>query len=71
MDAYFNESKRAVNPRIVLSQNITDNTQFIKAFNFISKQIYNRDTFLRVDDDGVYYLDYLKYNIRIVFTTML
>ncbi|EKT3957939.1 hypothetical protein ABF173_001698 [Flavobacterium psychrophilum] len=71
IDAYLNESTRAVNPRIVLSQNITDNKQFISAFNFISKQIYNRDTFLRVDDDGVYYLDYLKYNIRIVSTTML
>jgi len=71
IDAYFNESSRAIYPRIALSQNITNNVEFIKAFNLISKGIYGRDSFLKVDDDNVYYLDYLKYNIRIVYTTML
>ena len=71
IDAYLNESKRAIHPRIVLSENITNNSKFMDAFSFISKNIYNRDTFLKVDDDNVYYLDYLKYNIRIVFTTMI
>lgn len=71
IDAYLNESKRAIHPRIVLSENITNNTKFMEAFSFISNNIYNRDTFLKVDDDKVYYLDYLKFNIRIVFTTMI
>lgn len=71
IDAYLNESSRAIYPRIVLSESITKNSKFIEAFNFISKRIYDRDTFLKVDDDNVYYLDYLKYNVRIIFTTMI
>lgn len=71
IDAYLNESKRAIYPRIVLSESITRNSKFIEAFNFISKKIYHQDTFLKVDSDNIYYLDYLKYNIRIVLTTMI
>lgn len=71
LDAYVNESKRAVYPRIVLSENITNNIEFINAFNFISKNIYGKETFLKEDGDGIYYLDYLKYNIRTVYTSML
>jgi hypothetical protein len=71
IDAYINESKRAIYPRIVLSKNITDNKNFIDSFNFISNQIYNKDTFLKEDGDNIYYLDYLKYNIQTVYISML
>lgn len=71
LDAYINESKRAIYPRIVLSENITNKIEFINSFNFISKNIYGKETFLKEDGDGIYYLDYLKYNIRMVYTSML
>ena len=71
LDAYINESIRAIYPRIVLSKTITDNQSFINSFNYISKEIYRKDTFLKEDGDGIYYLDYLKYNIRLVYTSML
>lgn len=71
LDAYINESKRAIYPRIVLSKSITDNADFIDSFNYISTRIYGKDTFLKNDGDGIYYLDYLKYAIRTVKTSML
>ena len=70
IDAYYNESSRAIFPRIVISENIIKNTQLIKHFNLISKMIYSTESFLKVDDTGTYYLDYLKYYVRTVMTTM-
>src|SRR5690606_24306027 len=50
---------------------VTNNAEFINSFNFISMHIYGKETFLKEDGDGIYYLDYLKYNIRTVYTSML
>ena len=71
LDAYINESKRAIYPRIVLSESIMEKDELINSFNYISSRIYGKDTFLKNDGDGIYYLDYLKYVIRTVYTSML
>ncbi len=70
IDAYYNESSRAIYPRIAISENIINNTLLVRSFNLISEKIYGTESFLKVDHQGVYYLDYLKYNVRIVMTTM-
>lgn len=71
IDAYNSESTRAIYPRIVLSENIINNHQIIDSFDMIASKIYKTDSFLKHDGDNVYYLDYLKLPIRMVFTTML
>lgn len=71
LDAYNNESKKAIYPRIVLSESIMEKVELINSFNYISSRIYGKDTFLKNDGDGIYYLDYLKYVIRTVYTSML
>ena len=65
IDAYNYESKFANYPRIALSKNISDNVQLIESMNTIVKFIYNKDTFLKVDNDNIYYLDFIKFNIAL------
>ncbi|MBO0947506.1 hypothetical protein [Fibrella forsythiae] len=70
IEAYINESKMAVYPRIVLSSSIIDNLPLIESFKFLSWVIYHTDTFLKEDGDGVFYIDYLKYVIKSTQTNM-
>lgn len=65
IEAYLLESKKAIYPRIILSESICNNINLIKAVKYISLNIYNRSTFLGDDGDGILYLDYLRYNIAI------
>ncbi|MDD7886633.1 hypothetical protein [Flavivirga sp. 57AJ16] len=65
IDAYIQESKFAVFPRIAISKNITNNKPLIKAFDFLCKAIYNETSFLEKCENDIYYIDYLKHNISL------
>lgn len=65
MEAYLLESEKAIYPRIILSESICNNKSLIESFEYISSQIYKRPTFLKDDGDGIFYLDYLRYNMTI------
>lgn len=67
IDAYINESKRAIYPRIVLSENISDNKELLELFDLISIEIYGEKDFIKEDGDGIYYIDYIKYNICSIY----
>jgi hypothetical protein len=64
IEAYILESKIAVHPRVILSKDIMKHETLIKAIRLLSKALYNIDSILETDENGVYYLDYLGYNIR-------
>lgn len=68
IEAYMLESKVAVFPRIVLSNDIVSNDGLISSLNIISNFIYKVDSFLKTDSNGVTFLDYLKFNIALAYS---
>lgn len=64
IEAYQLESKKAKFPRIVLSNDIIENQVLFTAVRYLSLFIYQMENILVVDDDGIYYFDYLGFNIR-------
>jgi len=62
IEAYETESKVAIYPRICLSKSVSENEKLILTFNKLCKWIYGVDSFLK-EDNGVYFLDYLKHHI--------
>lgn len=62
IEAYETEAKISKYPRICLAESVSNNENLVVAFNFIVKQIYDVESFLK-EENGVYFLDYLKHNI--------
>ncbi|MEO2072959.1 MAG: hypothetical protein ABGW99_16630 [Zunongwangia sp.] len=63
IEAYKIESKISKYPRICLSKSILEDQNTIDAFNHITSLIYKKNSFLKEDYDGEYFLDYLLHNI--------
>ncbi len=63
IEAYKLESQKAIYPRTILSQDITQDAQLMEALKFISKKMYNNSRLIKRDDDGYFYIDYLGYQI--------
>jgi hypothetical protein len=63
IEAYKLESEKAIYPRILLSKEITNNSKIMESLKLISKKIYNSNYLIKKDNDGFFYLDYLKYRI--------
>ncbi len=63
IEAYRLESETAIYPRILLSKEITDNSKIMESLKWISKKMYNSNYLIKKDEDGFFYLDYLKYRI--------
>lgn len=64
IEAYLLESKKAIYPRIVISKEIATNQKLMTALKFVSQKLYKIDNIIEMDEMGIYYLDYLRYNIR-------
>ncbi|WP_293908263.1 hypothetical protein [Sphingobacterium sp. UBA5670] len=71
IEAYQLESKKAIYPRIILSESICQNTKLIEALQLITSIIYNWPSALGDDGDGILYLDYLGYMISIALQSRL
>lgn len=65
IDAYHTESKVAVHPRIAFSDSVFSDEKLVKEVEFLGNEMYGR-SILKRDDKGVYYLDYLGYNMSCV-----
>ncbi len=63
IEAYQIESQIARNPRICLSSSIMGNRILIDNFNLLTKTLYKKDSFLKLDEDKQYFIDYLLHNI--------
>ncbi|ELB2850165.1 hypothetical protein R7036_22890 [Vibrio sp. 1637] len=67
IDSYLVESKVAKYPRIALSKDTSSNTKLMEKIRFLSDVMYNNNQLVAKDPvDGVYYLDYLKYNLAMI-----
>ncbi|KQA95713.1 hypothetical protein CGT92_18800 [Vibrio metoecus] len=67
IDSYLVESKVAKYPRIALSKDTSSNTKLMEKIRFLSDVMYNKNQLVAKDPvDGVYYLDYLKYNLAMI-----
>jgi hypothetical protein len=64
IEGYELESKKAIYPRIILSDDIITNDGLMKCVNLISKAMYRIESIIEYDEQGVSYLDYIGYNIR-------
>ncbi|MEZ8187542.1 hypothetical protein ACED29_17175 [Shewanella sp. 5S214] len=65
IDAYHTESKVAVHPRIAFSDSVFSDKKLLKEVEFLGNEMYGR-SILKCDEKGVYYLDYLGYNMSCV-----
>ena len=63
IEAYKLESIYAINPRIILSKELSDNSQFMDALKVISNKVYNATRLIKCDDDGYFYLNYLGFQV--------
>lgn len=63
IDAYALESKKALNPRIIIDSQVVP--IFEKAYGRCRKNIKNIDTTLiNIDDDNMFYIDYFNFSER-------
>lgn len=63
IDAYTLESKKALNPRIIIDTQVI--SLFEKAYARCRKNIKNIDTTLiNIDDDNMFYIDYFNFSER-------
>ncbi len=63
IDAYTLESKKALNPRIIIDSQVV--YMFEKAFSRCRQNIKNVDTALvNIDDDNMFYIDYFNFSER-------
>jgi len=61
IDAYIAESKKAKNPRIVLSERTASESKIMSSVQDIANEMYNAQSIIKKDDDGLFFLDYLGY----------
>ncbi len=59
--AYLAESKKAIYPRVVLADDVVENTKLMKAISWLSNLMYETD--LIVDDNGTRYLDFNRFGV--------
>lgn len=66
ISAYKAESSLAIHPRIVFSPEVLNDSKLKDSINMLSDMMYGGNNIIKRDDDGVYYLDYLGYNLSTV-----
>lgn len=64
IEAYQLESRKAIFPRIVVSDDIVANQVLFAAVRYLSLLMYGMENILEKDNGGAYHLDYLGFNIR-------
>lgn len=64
--AYKAESNLAVHPRIAFSPEVLQDKELKESITQLSNIMYGGNNIIIRDSDGVYYLDYLGYNLSIV-----
>ena len=64
--AYKAESNLAVHPRIAFSPEVLQDKELKESITQLSNVMYGGNNIIIRDTDGVYYLDYLGYNLSIV-----
>lgn len=62
IEAYKTESKKAIYPRICLSDSVTNNSKLIEAFETICKMIYKAQ-YIRTENN-ISFIDYLTHNLN-------
>lgn len=63
ISAYKAESSLAIHPRIVFSPEVLEDKQLKNSITKLSDIMYGGHNIIKLDDDGVHYLDYLGYNL--------
>ncbi|GLR65107.1 hypothetical protein [Marinospirillum insulare] len=63
ISAYKAESSLAIHPRIVFSPEVLEDKQLKSSITKLSDIMYGGHNIIKLDDDGVHYLDYLGYNL--------
>ncbi len=61
--AYKAESSLAIHPRIVFSPEVLEDKKLKDSITKLSDIMYGGHNIIKLDNDGVYYLDYLGYNL--------
>ncbi|MFN4056402.1 MAG: hypothetical protein ACK4GU_16200 [Alishewanella aestuarii] len=64
--AYKAESSLAIYPRIVFSEEVLADQQLKSSIDTLSNLMYGGQNIIKRGDDGVYYLDYLGYNLSTI-----
>jgi hypothetical protein len=65
MEAYKLESNFAITPRIILSKELTDNSQFMEGLKLTSNNMYGGKRLIKRADDGYFYIDYIGYSLSV------
>ncbi|WP_299267906.1 hypothetical protein [uncultured Psychrosphaera sp.] len=66
ISAYKAESSLAIYPRIAFSPEVLKDKQLKDSVTDLSKIMYGGNNIIKLDSDGVHYLDYLGYNLSTV-----
>ncbi|TMP88543.1 hypothetical protein CWC05_03680 [Pseudoalteromonas ruthenica] len=65
VNAYKAESVLAKHPRIAFSPDVIDNKELMKEINNIGNLGYGGNQIIKEDEDGVFYLDYLNFELSL------
>lgn len=66
IEAYLAESKLAINPRIILHPEVTQNLPIMEKINFLADRMYSGKSIIEKDIDGLYFIDHVGYAIATI-----
>lgn len=66
IEAYLAESKLAINPRIILHPEVTQNSPLMEKINFLADKMYSGRSIIEKDIDDLYFIDHIGYAIATI-----